>query len=55
MNTTQILYEVRQPESKINLVQGTPAQEGQKLSQVSELELSWKEFQGLSWIIMEEY
>ena len=55
MNTTQILYEVRQPKSKMNLVEGIPVQERQKLSPMSVLDYPWQEFQGLSWLVKEEY
>ena len=55
MSTTQCLIEVRQPESKTNLVASTPVEEGQKLSPANKvLGYSWQEFQGLSWTVMED-
>ena len=55
MNTTQILYEVRQPESMINLVEGMPVQEGQKLLEIPVQQQPWQEILGLSWIMLEDY
>ena len=55
MSTSQCLTEVRQPESKTSLVTRIPVEEGQKLLPVQEvLSYSWQEFQGLSWIVMED-
>ena len=55
MSTSQCLTEVRQSESRTSLVARIPVEEGQKLSPVQEvLGHSWQEFQGLSWIIMED-
>jgi len=54
MSTSQCLTEVRQSESKTNQVARKPVQEGQKLSLTTEvLGYSWKEFQGLSWTVIE--
>lgn len=55
MSTSQCLTEVRQPESRTSLVARTPVEEGQKLSPTIEiLGYSWREFQGLSWTVMED-
>ena len=55
MNTSQCLTEVRQSESRTNLVESIPVEEGQKLSLTNKvLGYSWEEFQGLSWTVMEE-
>ena len=55
MSITQYLTRVRQPESKKNLVASIPVQEGRKLSPITKvLGYSWKEFQGLSWTLLEE-
>jgi hypothetical protein len=55
MSTSQCLTNVGQSESKTNLVASTPVEEGQKLSLTNKvLGYSWKEFQGLSWIMMED-
>ena len=55
MSTSQCLTEVRQSESRTNLVASIPVEEGRKLSQTNKvLEYSWEEFQGLSWTVMEE-
>ncbi len=56
MSITQCLQKVRQPESMKSLVASIPVKEGQKLSPVKEvLGYSWEEFQGLSWMITEEF
>ena len=52
MSTQQILSEVRQPESRTNLVTSIPVQEGQKLSLMAEImRYPWQEIQGLSWTV----
>jgi len=54
MSTTQCLTEVRQSQSRTNLVASIPVEEGRKLSPTPKvLEYSWQEFQGLSWLMME--
>ena len=54
MSTSQCIIEVRQSESRTNLVEEKSVEERQKISQTTEiLRYPWQEFQGLSWTVME--